>query len=263
MMQLAVTTWPFTRGLDRRLIGLTLGALALGTTLSSPASAEPLSAQAHYREQPDRGDGFRNPRDARQAQPVIRYEGRYGELRQDHPGSRAYRGQNGHRGRDGYGAQDGYRGRHDHRGRDGDGARDGHRARDGYRGELDHRGHNGYRGRDDDGIRDDHARARPYRLRNGNAVPPSYHFGASDRAFLHHHYRASLRSVRIEHRPYFGPGYTIEPAYRRHVAVLPSHHRRHLPPPPHGYEMGYYEGYGVVYDPLTFTILAVLDLMTR
>ena len=92
---------------------------------------------------------------------------------------------------------------------------------------------------------------------------PSYRFNGSDRAVLPRYYQPSLRRVQAERRPPFAPGHVIAPAYRPHVQVLPSHYRHHLPPPPRGYEVGYYQGYGVVYDPLSFTILSVLDLMIR
>ena len=67
--------------------------------------------------------------------------------------------------------------------------------------------------------------------------------------------------VRVDRRPMFSPGRIIPVPYRSHVAVLPAHVHRHLPPPPRGYRVGYYEGYSVVYDPVTFTILSVLDLL--
>jgi Ni/Co efflux regulator RcnB len=94
-----------------------------------------------------------------------------------------------------------------------------------------------------------------------HAVP--YHFRAADRAYLQRHYQSSLRTVRVDRRPYFAPGQVIPQAYRSHVAVLPPHLRHRLPPPPRGYQVGYYQGYSVVYDPLTFGVLSVLDLLTR
>jgi hypothetical protein len=35
----------------------------------------------------------------------------------------------------------------------------------------------------------------------------------------------------------------------------------YLPPPPPGYQMGYYDGYVVVYDPITYFIANLVDLM--
>jgi hypothetical protein len=275
MMQSDGTTRPSTHGLDRHLLGLALGALVLGSTLGSPVSAEPFPKQADYREQQERAHGsFRTPRDTRQAQPAIRYESGHAQSR-DHLGPRSYPAQEGyrvldsHRAQDHYRAQDGYRAQNSYRAQDGDIWRHGprvqygYRAQDGYRGQRDYRGPDGHRGRDAYRMHEDYVRPHRYPPRDGYAVGPSYRFGPSDRAFLHHHYRSSLRSVRMERRPYFGPGYTIEPAYRPHVVELPSRYRRHLPPPPYGYQVGYYEGYSVVYDPVTFTILSVLDLMIR
>jgi hypothetical protein len=34
-----------------------------------------------------------------------------------------------------------------------------------------------------------------------------------------------------------------------------------LPPPPPGYTMGYFNGYVVVYDPVSFYIVNVIDLL--
>jgi hypothetical protein len=34
-----------------------------------------------------------------------------------------------------------------------------------------------------------------------------------------------------------------------------------LPPPPPGYQMAYYDGYVIVYDPITYFIAAVIDLL--
>jgi Ni/Co efflux regulator RcnB len=90
-----------------------------------------------------------------------------------------------------------------------------------------------------------------------------YRFRDADRRYLQRHYGSSLRTVRVDRRPVFVPGRVIPAVYRPQVAVLPAHVHRHLPPPPRGYRVGYYQGYSVVYDPLTFTILSVLDLLTR
>ena len=107
---------------------------------------------------------------------------------------------------------------------------------------------------------------------HGHLREPSYHgrqvarhhqFRADDRARLQQHYRRSLGSVRIDRRPHFRAGYAIPRAYRPHVVIVPQNLRRQLPPPPRGYRIGYYEGYSVVYDPVTFTILSVLDLLTH
>jgi hypothetical protein len=106
----------------------------------------------------------------------------------------------------------------------------------------------------------------PVRLERGPrfAPPPvAYSFRDSDRSHLQRHYRSSLRMVRPDRRPVLMAGRAIPVAYRPHVAVMPAHVHRHLPPPPRGYRVGYYQGYSVVYDPVTFAVLSVLDLLTR
>ena len=96
-----------------------------------------------------------------------------------------------------------------------------------------------------------------------NRMAPSYRFQDNDRIRLQRYYQGSFRDVRIDRRPHFGVGQPIPRAYRPHIAVVPLQLRRELAPPPRGYRMGYYQGYSVVYDPVTFTILSVLDLLTH
>ena len=103
----------------------------------------------------------------------------------------------------------------------------------------------------------------PVASRPRDRVNPAYRFRADDRARLQRYYHGSFDTVRVDRRPYFSAGRTIPGAYRSHIAVVPLQMRRHLPPPPHGYRLGYYQGYSVVYDPVTFTILSVLDLLAR
>ena len=67
--------------------------------------------------------------------------------------------------------------------------------------------------------------------------------------------------MRVDHRPVFVTGRVIPLAYRSQVAVFPAHLHHHVPPPPRGYRMGYYQGYSVVYDPVSFAVLSVLDLL--
>ena len=50
-------------------------------------------------------------------------------------------------------------------------------------------------------------------------------------------------------------------SYIQYVTPLPPPVIGYLPPPPPGYRMGYYQGYVVVYDPTTYFILNVIDLL--
>ncbi len=94
---------------------------------------------------------------------------------------------------------------------------------------------------------------------SGNAH--AYTFEQQDRARLKQHYQRVLGHVDHKHRPHFEPGYIIPNVYRVYITPVPLSLRRHLPPPPAGYLMGYYQGYTVVYDPTTFAIITLVDLL--
>jgi hypothetical protein len=49
--------------------------------------------------------------------------------------------------------------------------------------------------------------------------------------------------------------------YIPNISPLPPDLYRYLPPPPPGYAMGYYRGYVVVYDPASYYIANVIDLL--
>ncbi len=49
--------------------------------------------------------------------------------------------------------------------------------------------------------------------------------------------------------------------YIPYITPLPVGLYGHLPPAPPGYNMGYYDGYVVVYDPLTYFIADLIDLV--
>ena len=50
-------------------------------------------------------------------------------------------------------------------------------------------------------------------------------------------------------------------AYIPYITAVPPDVYAYLPPPPPGYEMGYYDGYVVVYDPVSYYIANVIDLL--
>ncbi|MCB5188912.1 hypothetical protein LG200_12960 [Methylobacillus caricis] len=88
-----------------------------------------------------------------------------------------------------------------------------------------------------------------------------YHFRDNDRYRLRVQYERSLRMVNRDHRPYFQPGYAVLPAYRPYITPVPVQILHRLPPPPPGYVIGYYQGYNVVYDPISFIVLTTIDLL--
>jgi hypothetical protein len=62
-------------------------------------------------------------------------------------------------------------------------------------------------------------------------------------------------------RPRFVVGGFFPYAYIPYITPVPPNVYGYLPPPPPGYQIGYYQGYVVVYDPVTYFIANVIDLM--
>lgn len=89
----------------------------------------------------------------------------------------------------------------------------------------------------------------------------SYSFRSNDRSRLHSYYMARLRSVNRYNRPMFRIGGYFPYADIGYLSPLPPDLYGTLPPPPYGYQMGYYDGYVVVYDPMTYFIASVIDLL--
>lgn len=89
----------------------------------------------------------------------------------------------------------------------------------------------------------------------------SYQFRSNDRDYLHRYYMNQVRAINRASRPVFRAGGYFPYAYIGYLSPLPQELYGELPPPPPGYQMGYYDGYVVVYDPVTFYIAAVIDLL--
>lgn len=100
------------------------------------------------------------------------------------------------------------------------------------------------------------AKAEPAHSSNAH-----YSFGASEKQQLQAHYKSSLGHVDRAKRPSFKAGEKVPSSYRKYITPAPASIRGHLPTPPSGYTIGYYQGYTVVYDPTTYVILSVLDLL--
>jgi Ni/Co efflux regulator RcnB len=88
-----------------------------------------------------------------------------------------------------------------------------------------------------------------------------YEFRDADRDQLRRHYNSDFKHVDRNHRPDFHAGQPMPSAYRGKIKPMPQDVRRGMPPPPRGYQMGYYGGYAVVYDPVTFAVLQVMDIL--
>jgi hypothetical protein len=65
----------------------------------------------------------------------------------------------------------------------------------------------------------------------------------------------------MANRPRFVVGGFFPWMYVNYITPVPPQVYGYLPPPPPGYQMGYYDGYVVVYDPISYFIANVIDLM--
>lgn len=89
----------------------------------------------------------------------------------------------------------------------------------------------------------------------------SYSFRSNDRAYLRRYYGSRIEHLNRGDRPIFRAGGYFPYVDIDDLSPLPPDLYGYLPPPPPGYQMGYYDGYVVVYDPVTYFIANVIDLL--
>lgn len=87
-----------------------------------------------------------------------------------------------------------------------------------------------------------------------------WRFREDDRNHFYSHYRHDADRWRGRKRPVFVRGQAIPSGYR--IQPVPSSYWQGVPPPPQGYQYGYYDGYVVAYNPTTRIVADVLDLVT-
>ncbi|MDQ1450545.1 MAG: hypothetical protein QOE55_2934 [Acidobacteriaceae bacterium] len=102
---------------------------------------------------------------------------------------------------------------------------------------------------------------RPPQWGRPPANRPSYGFRPSDRDRLRRYYAARIRAINRARRPLFTVGGYYPYADIGYLQPVPPDVYGYLPPPPPGYQMGYYDGYVVVYDPITYFIANLIDLL--
>lgn len=90
---------------------------------------------------------------------------------------------------------------------------------------------------------------------------PSYHFRPNDRNFLRRYYLRHLAYINRARRPVFTVGGYFPYGDIGYLSPVPPSLYGQLPLPPPGYQMGYFDGYVVVYDPLTYFIADLIDLL--
>lgn len=87
-----------------------------------------------------------------------------------------------------------------------------------------------------------------------------FHFRQEDRNRFYSHYQRDADRWRGRKRPAFVPGQRIATTYA--IRPVPRGYWEGVaPPPPPGYQYGYYDGYVVAYSPTTRVIADVLDLV--
>jgi hypothetical protein len=75
------------------------------------------------------------------------------------------------------------------------------------------------------------------------------------------YYRRNFGYINRGRRPVFVVGGYIPFGDRGYFRPLPPGLLGYVPPPPPGYVLGYFDGYVVVYDPVSYTVLNVMDLL--
>lgn len=90
---------------------------------------------------------------------------------------------------------------------------------------------------------------------------PNYQFRPNDRDYLRRYYRHHFGYINRARRPRFVIGGFFPYADIGYLTPLPPSVYGYLPPPPPGYQMGYWDGYVVVYDPVSYFIANVIDLL--
>ena len=117
---------------------------------------------------------------------------------------------------------------------------------------------------------DDHmppGQAKKFRDDDDHHMPPGqakkyredYHFRGDDRGRFYAHYRSDADQWRYRRRPVFVTGRVVPREYV--IQPVPQSYWVSEPPPPPGYQYGYYGGYVVAYSPTTRVVADVLDLV--
>ena len=86
-----------------------------------------------------------------------------------------------------------------------------------------------------------------------------YHFHNEDRGRFYAQYRGDADQWRHRRRPVFVTGRVVPREYV--IQPVPQSYWVSEPPPPPGYQYGYYGGYVVAYNPTTRIVADVLDLV--
>src|ERR1700744_5565872 len=102
---------------------------------------------------------------------------------------------------------------------------------------------------------------RPPQWGRPPAHRPSYGFRPGDRDSLRRYYASRFGYINRARRPIFLIGGFLPFADLAYLSPLPVSLYGALPPIPPGCQVGYWDGYVIVYDPMTGYIVSVVDLL--
>lgn len=97
----------------------------------------------------------------------------------------------------------------------------------------------------------------------GHRAAPNahYQFRQQDTPRLRQHFQSQLAHVDRHNRPHVAAGGYLSGNWQTYIVPVPVDVVTYLPPPPEGYQLAFYDGYIIVYDPSTGLILDVIDLL--
>jgi hypothetical protein len=89
---------------------------------------------------------------------------------------------------------------------------------------------------------------------------PTYVWGGGNGWRLRHFFLGDAPRMQRWHRNRLFTGAYFPAIYLENIQPVPPSLMEYLPPIPMGYEVGYYDGYCLIYDPGTLRIVSVIDL---
>jgi DNA mismatch repair ATPase MutL len=87
-----------------------------------------------------------------------------------------------------------------------------------------------------------------------------YEFRHQDVPRLRQHFQGQLAHVNRNNRPHLAAGAYLQGSWQTYIVPVPIEEFTYLPPVPEGYQMAFYDGYIIVYDPYSGLVLNVIDL---
>jgi hypothetical protein len=87
-----------------------------------------------------------------------------------------------------------------------------------------------------------------------------YQFRQQDVPRLRQHFQSQLAHVDRNHPPHVVAGGSLPGSWQTYIVPVPTEVITYLPPVPEGYQLGFYSGYIIVYDPYSGLVLDVIDL---